>query len=107
LTAPPHAARQDEVHIVCELRCAPANRERVRELALRFVAPARAEPGCLYYHLHQKLDAPDTFLIIDGWANQAAVDAQAGSSHVADVMKELGPLLTFGPSLTFTTRVSD
>jgi quinol monooxygenase YgiN len=107
LTAPITAVKQDEVHIVCELRCAPANRQRVRELALRFVAPARAEPGCLYYHLHQKLDAPDTFFIIDGWANQAAVDAHAGNAHVADVMKELGPLLTFGPSLTFSTRVSD
>ena len=100
-------AKQDEVHIVCELRCAPSNRERVRELALRFVAPARAEPGCLYYHLHQQLDAPDTFFIIDGWSNQAAVNAHSGNSHVADVMKELAPLLTFGPSLTFSSRVSD
>ena len=83
------------------------DRERVRELALRFVAPARAEAGCLYYHLHQKLDAPDTFFIIDGWANQAAVDAHVDNAHVADVMKELGPLLTFGPSLAFSTRVSD
>jgi quinol monooxygenase YgiN len=107
LTAPTTAARHDEVHIVCELRCAPADRDRVCELALRFVAPARAEPGCLYYHLHQKLDAPDTFFIIDGWASRAAVDAHAGNPHVADVMKELAPLLTFGPSLTFSTRVSD
>lgn len=107
MTSPITAAKQDEVHIVCELRCAPANRERVRELALRFVAPARAEPGCLYYHLHQKLDAPDTFFIIDGWANQAAINAHAGNAHVADVMKELGPLLTFGPSLTVSARVSD
>ncbi|GAB3759347.1 hypothetical protein GCM10028796_06410 [Ramlibacter monticola] len=57
---------QDEVHIVCELRCSTENRDRVRELALRFVEPARAEPGCLYYDLHQKRGAPDTFLIIDG-----------------------------------------
>ena len=107
MTTPTTATKHDEVHIVCELRCAPANQERVRELALRFVAPARAEPGCLYYHLHQKLDAPDTFFIIDGWVNQAAVDAHASNAHVADVMKVLGPLLTFGPSLTFSTRVSD
>jgi quinol monooxygenase YgiN len=99
-------ARQDEVHIVCELRCAPANRDRVRELALRFVAPARAESGCLYYHLHQKLDEPDTFFILDGWVNQVAVDAHAGNKHVAEVMRELRPLLTFGPALVFTARVS-
>lgn len=34
-------------------------------------------------------DAADTFFMIDGWANQAAVDAHAGNSQVADVMKEL------------------
>jgi quinol monooxygenase YgiN len=101
------ANRMDEVHIVCELRCETAHRERVRELALQFVAPARAEAGCLYYNLHQKLDEPNTFFIIDGWASQAAVDAHASNAHVASVMKELGPLLTFGPSLTFTSRLSD
>ena len=101
------ANRLDEVHIVCELRCEPANRERVRELALQFVEPARAEAGCLYYNLHQKVGEPNTFFIIDGWANRAAVDAHASNEHVARVMKELGPLLTFGPSLTFTSRLSD
>jgi quinol monooxygenase YgiN len=101
------ANRLDEVHIVCELRCETADRERVRELALQFVEPARAEAGCLYYNLHQKLDEPNTFFIIDGWANQAAVDSHASNAHVASVMKELRPLLTFGPSLVFTSRVSD
>ena len=101
------ANRREEVHIICELRCETANRDRVRELALMFVEPARREPGCLYYGLHQKRDEPNTFFIIDGWTDQAAVDAHSGNAHVADVMKELGPLLTFGPSLTFTSRVSD
>jgi quinol monooxygenase YgiN len=99
--------RLDEVHIICELRCETANRDRVRELALMFVEPARLEPGCLYYDLHQKREDPNTFFIMDGWTDQAAVDAHAGNALVAEVMKELGPLLTFGPSLTFTTRVSD
>ena len=99
--------RLDEVHIVCELRCETADRERVRELALQFVEPARAEPGCLYYNLHQEIDEPNTFFIIDGWANQAAVESHAKSAHVAEVMKELGPLLAFGPALTFTSRISD
>lgn len=101
------ANRSDEIHIVCELRCETANRERVRQLALQFVEPARAEAGCLYYNLHQKLDEPNTFFIIDGWASQEAVDAHANNVHVANVMKELGPLLTFGPALTITSRVSD
>ena len=33
--------RLEEVHIICELRCETPNRDRVRELALLFVEPAR------------------------------------------------------------------
>jgi quinol monooxygenase YgiN len=99
--------KSDERHIVCELRCEPVNRERVRELALQFVEPARLEAGCLYYELHQKIDDPNTFYIIDGWTTQSAVDSHAANPHVAKVMAELGPLLVFGPSIALSTRVSD
>jgi quinol monooxygenase YgiN len=99
--------KSEERHIVCELRCEPANREKVRKLALQFVEPARLEAGCLYYDLHQKIDDPNTFFIFDGWTNQDALDRHANNPHVAEVMKELGPLLTFGPSLTLSSRVSD
>lgn len=99
--------KSEERHIICELRCETANRDRVCKLALMFVEPARQEEGCIYYDLHQKIDDPNTFFIIDGWKNQDAVDAHSNNPHVAEVMKNLGPLLTFGPSLTFSSRVSD
>lgn len=100
-------AKANERHIICELRCESKDRERVRNLILQFVLPARAEPGCLYYDLYQRVDAPETFFILDGWVDQAAVDSHAAHPHVAEVMKELGPLLTSGPSITLTTRTSD
>jgi quinol monooxygenase YgiN len=99
--------KSEERHIICELRCETVNRDRVKKLILQFVEPARLEEGCIYYDVHQKIDDPNTFFIIDGWKNQDAVDAHAGNPHVANLMKDLGPLLTFGPSLTFTTRISD
>jgi quinol monooxygenase YgiN len=39
--------KSEERHIICELRCEPENRERVKELVLKFVEPARLEAGCL------------------------------------------------------------
>lgn len=39
--------KSEERHIICELRCEPENRERVKELVLKFVEPARLETGCL------------------------------------------------------------
>ena len=97
----------EERHIICELRCETDNRERVRQLVLQFVEPARLEDGCLYYDLYQKIDDPNTFYIIDGWENQDAVDAHADNPFVAEVMEELRPLLVFGPSITLSTRASD
>ena len=40
-------------------------------------------------------------------ASRRAVDAHAANAHVAEVMKDLGPLLTFGPSITLNKRISD
>lgn len=100
-------AKSNERHIICELRCESKDRDRVRDLILQFVLPARTEPGCLYYDLYQRIDAPDTFFIQDGWIDEAAAKCHAAHLHVAEVMKELGPLLTFGLSITLTTRVSD
>jgi quinol monooxygenase YgiN len=96
----------EERHIICELRCEADNRERVRQLVLQFVEPARLEDGCLYYDLYQTIDDPNTFFIIDGWASQDAMDAHANNDHVAEIMKDLHPLLVFGPHLTLSTRVS-
>jgi quinol monooxygenase YgiN len=100
-------AKANERHIICELRCNSKDRDRVRELILQFVLPARAESGCLYYDLYQRVDAPDTFFILDGWVDDHAVASHAAHPHVAKVMKELKPLLTFGPSITLNTRASD
>lgn len=99
--------KSEERHIICELRCKPEDREHVKELVLKFVEPARLEAGCLYYDLYQKIDEPDTFYIIDGWVNQDAVTSHAENPHVAEVMMELKPLLTYGPSISLSTRVSD
>ncbi|EJM57326.1 hypothetical protein PMI29_04827 [Pseudomonas sp. GM49] len=101
------STKSEERHIICELRCDDCNTERVKTLILQFVEPARAEPGCLYYDLYQSLEAPNTFYIIDGWTNQQAVEDHAGNQHVASVMDELRPLLTFGPVITLNARVSD
>lgn len=99
--------KSKEQHIICELKCETPNRNKVKELILQFVGPARLEDGCLYYDVYQKEDDPNTFFIIDGWINHKAVIAHANNSHVTKVMKELSPLLIFGPSLTISTCVSN
>ena len=67
--------KSEERHIICVVHSKPANREKVKELLLELVGPARREGGCLYYDLYQQVDEPNTFYIIDGWASEEAVAA--------------------------------
>ena len=49
------------------------------------VALIRAEPGNLRYEYFVSLDDPDTVLLIDSWADQAAIDAHHASPMMATV----------------------
>ncbi|MEH7608813.1 putative quinol monooxygenase [Priestia megaterium] len=99
--------KSDEQHIICEVRCETPNREKVRELLLELVGPARLEEGCLYYDLYQKIEEPNTFYILDGWVNEKAVAEHAQHPNVKIVMERMSPLLLSPPKITLSHRVSD
>ena len=49
------------------------------------VAAIRAEAGNLRYEYYQPLDDPETVLLIDGWEDQAAIDAHHASPMMATI----------------------
>lgn len=61
----------------------------VEEMEASGVADAiRAEAGNLGYRYFQPLDDPETVLLIDSWADQAAIDAH----HASPMMARLAAL---------------
>ena len=48
-------------------------------------AAIRAEAGNLRYAYYQPLEDPETILLIDSWADQAAIDAHHASPMMATV----------------------
>lgn len=52
------------------------------------VAAIRAEAGNLRYEYYQSVEDPETVLLIDSWADQAAIDAH----HASPMMGELARL---------------
>jgi quinol monooxygenase YgiN len=99
--------RTYERHIICEVRSRAAHRERVKELLLELVVPARLEAGCLYYDLYQQSDEPDAFYIVDGWVSADAVAIHGEHPNVVRVVDQLLPLLERPLKVTTSTRVSD
>ena len=51
-------------------------------------ARIRSEEGNLRYEYFQPLDDPETILLIDSWADQAAIDAH----HMSPMMAQLASL---------------
>ncbi|WP_075293023.1 putative quinol monooxygenase [Pararhizobium arenae] len=101
------AIKTEEQHLIVEFKTTTQDRDRVRELLLEFVGPAREETGCLYYDLYQRSDDPNTFFILDGWANETAAAAHGEHPNVKRVLEPLLPLLVTSPSITVNNRLSD
>jgi quinol monooxygenase YgiN len=94
-------------HIICTVRALPQHGQRVKEILLELIEPARAEPGCLYYHLQQQEDQPDTFHIIDGWVDLAAIGEHRAHPNVLRVVEQLEPLLAVPLENSISVRISE
>lgn len=102
----PNDNRALETHIICTVRSKPEHRERVKQLLLELVEPARNENGCLYYDLYQDANAPDTFILLDGSASKEALAMHVVRPNVPRVVDQMLPLLSHPIANTYTTRVS-
>ena len=99
-------APSTERHLLVTLRSQPAHRVRVQQLLLELIDPVRSEPGCLYYHLFAHADDPQAFVLVAGWANDAAVAAHPTHPAVPGILALLQPLLASPWEVLPTRRVS-
>ena len=102
----PNDNRALETHIICTVRSEPEHRERVKQLLLELVEPARNENGCLYYDLYQDANAPDTFILLDGWTSKEALAMHVVHPNVARVVDQMLPLLSHPIANIYSTRLS-
>ncbi|MBF4162769.1 putative quinol monooxygenase [Nocardioides acrostichi] len=64
--------------------------ERLRGVFTTLVAATREEEGCLAYDLFESAAAPGTFVTIEEWTGQEALDAHMQSPHIATAFAEAG-----------------
>lgn len=63
------------------------------------VAATRKEPGNLAYFLNRDVEDPSSFLVFERFKSIAALEAHAKTAHVAELLKQIGPLLAGPPSV--------
>lgn len=55
--------------------------EELKALLEMMVKPSKAEDGCLYYHISQVKEDPKTFIVLESWRDEAALDGHKNSEH--------------------------
>ncbi|MBL0746673.1 putative quinol monooxygenase [Nocardioides baculatus] len=72
-----------DLQVVATIPAKPEHADAIREALTTLVAATRAEEGCLAYDLFESASAPGTFVTVERWTDQAALDAHMGQPHVA------------------------
>ena len=70
------------VHVIAHVRAKPENIDAIREILTGYVAPTRAEHGCLVYDLFQNERDPTHFTFVEEWADEPALAAHSRSAHL-------------------------
>ena len=73
-----------DLQVVATIPAKPEAADAIREALKTLVAATQAEEGCLSYELFESASAPGTFVTVERWTDQAALDAyQNHPQHVA------------------------
>ena len=82
------------VTILARWVAAEGNEEKVAEGLRDYVPMVLTEPGCIAFDVYRGIDNPRLFVLVELYADRAAVDAHIASDHFNEVaVKELRPLL--------------
>jgi len=68
--------------VIATLIAKPGQQDTLEQLLRGLLEPTRAEAGCQQYDLHQDLQHPETFYMLERWNDDAALDAHDQSAHI-------------------------
>ncbi len=78
------------VDVVAVLTAKPGSETIVGDALKALADHSKHDHGCLTYELYASESAPGTFITVEKWESQEAIDAHMASSHMADVITTAG-----------------
>ena len=82
-----------EIHVVATIPVKPETVEDARSVLDTLVAATRREEGVMSYDLYESASAPSTFVMVERYRDQAALDEHMSSPHLAAAFAAAEPLL--------------
>ena len=91
----------DRVVVVATLTVKEGMEDRALEILRPVVDGTHTEAGCLTYALHRDNNDPLTFVIIEHWTSQVALDNHFVQPHMAELATHAAELLAAPPVVRF------
>ncbi|WP_405164795.1 antibiotic biosynthesis monooxygenase [Nocardia sp. NBC_01499] len=102
-TEPVGGEDNSTVCTVARLEALPGHAEEVLSLMRTVATATRQEPGCLTYRLHRATDDPNTIVVYESWADQAAMAAHHRTAHMDLFKKSAADLVNWPPQAQLLT----
>lgn len=87
------------IHLIARLVPHKGKEVALAETMQALIPQVRTELGCLGYAAHESLDAPGVIVMVEVWADQAALDTHAALLVSSGAAARLGELLAQSPAL--------
>lgn len=75
-----------ELHVVATIPAQPERAGDIRTALQQLATATRAEDGCLAYDLYESAAVPGTFVTVERWTGQDALDQHMATPHIAAAM---------------------
>lgn len=85
----------------------PEKRDELLKILNAFVAPTRAEAGCLEYQFHVCDDDPNAFMFYENWNSRKDLEDHLKMPHLLPLIERKEELLAKEIELQFFSMVSD
>jgi quinol monooxygenase YgiN len=93
------------IKVVAKQTLKDGKREEALAIFRELIELTRKEQGCIAYDLHESVDSPNVFAIIEAWETKEALDAHMGSEHFKRLIPKLGSLTEAGSSIDLYTQI--
>ena len=95
-----------DLRVVATIVAKPESVQPVREALAELGAASRDEEGCLGYELFESAAAPGTFVTVETWTGQEALDQHMQSAHIGKALTVTDGQLAEPPAIHPLVAVS-
>ncbi|MDQ2797019.1 MAG: antibiotic biosynthesis monooxygenase [Actinomycetota bacterium] len=87
------------LNTVALITAKPGSEVVVKAALTELLGHTRSEEGCVRYDLFESAATPGTFVTIEEWDSQDALDAHLGSAHIAAALDATKDALAAPPAI--------